>query len=180
MQIPGPGSYNVLPTDFGQFASKFSMRPRTGRAFASRSQTPGPGTYKPKLEISPTGFYFASNVPSSRAPRIAPCSEIAKKIRRKGQDAPGPGTYSPKTEIVKDGTYFLSHIPSTQCRTFGRSTRSSSVNRIQTPGPGSYRVPSDFGFYDTPVTASIRRRSVTPTDHRLQSLKELQPITPPA
>ena len=167
---PGPGAYNITPEDFGKFANKYSMRakaspPRTLYP-APRSQTPGPGSYHPRIDINALGVYFASNVPSSRAPRISPSCEIVRKVPLR-MVGPGPGAYDPKTNISKDGAYFVSNIHSTQCRSFGKEVRSHSVHRLQTPGPGSYRVPSDFGFYD----ASLENQ--TPSRKELTSRGKL-------
>lgn len=138
-----------------------------------RSQTPGPGSYRPKVNINSLGVYFASNIPNSCAPRIAPSSDISRKIPVQTR-IPGPGSYYPKDGLSGDGSYFLSRIPSSQCRTFGRSTRSVSVQRLQTPGPGSYRLPSDFGFYDsTPTGQQLSKRAATPNGRRLTSARAL-------
>lgn len=170
LEIPGPGSYNVLPTDFGRDAVKFSMRSKAN-SVSQRSQTPGPGSYRPKVDINSLGVYYMSNIPNSCAPRIAPSMDIARKIPVQTRH-PGPGAYHPKDGLSGDGSYFLSNISSSQCRTFGRSSRSVSARRLQTPGPGSYRLPSDFGFYDISTTPT--GRSVTPSGRRLVSARALR------
>lgn len=48
--------------------------------------------------------------------------------------------------------YFLSNLKSSMCRTFGArpvdtSSTASFHYMSQTPGPGSYPVPSEFGIY---------------------------------
>ncbi len=174
MDIPGPGSYNVLPVDFGKDGHKFSMRMKATPG-VNRSQTPGPGSYRPKVDINSMGVYFSSNIPNSCAPRISPSYDIVRKIPVQTR-APGPGAYNPKDGLSGDGSYFLSRIPSSQCRTFGRGSRSVSAKRIQTPGPGSYRLPSDFGFYDssTPTGQQLSKRSATPNGRRLASARALR------
>ena len=72
------------------------------------------------------------------------------------KNAPGPQDYTNKT-IEPDGGYFLSNMKSSGRRTFlnGRRNLKLTGNK-ETPGPGSYRVPSDFGHYETierPATA---------------------------
>lgn len=151
--IPGPGTYTVVPDDFGRNARKYTIRPRTvspgSRYAGSRHSTevPGPGTYQPKVDISKTGFYFPSHIPSSRAPKISPSSR--QSTFYSVSLTPGPGAYDPKTQISKTGDYYLSSYRSSQSRTFGREKRRTHANtRAGTPGPGSYRLPSDFGFYE--------------------------------
>jgi hypothetical protein len=140
---------------------------------------PGPGTYKPKVEIDKLGVYFLSKSPNSKAPKFFPVGNHSKA--RIGSSTPGPGSYDPKTEISKRGDYFISNFHSTQCRTFGKDKRRTQSNmRAGTPGPGSYRIPSDFGFYDNTPSFSknhsnsfdanghhryIISASTTPTNH---------------
>ena len=60
---------------------------------------------------------------------------------------PGPGAYDPADNY--QGTYILSTIKNNGVRKFGTEKR---MNRrtpsLQTPGPGSYRPPSDFGYVE--------------------------------
>ena len=50
------------------------------------------------------------------------------------------------------GEYFLSTYKSSLCRTFSQGrkngTESSRQESIFTPGPGTYRIPSEFGYYE--------------------------------
>ena len=62
---------------------------------------------------------------------------------------PGPGAYdaSEHQDISPQGRYCLSSLHNCLSRSFGTSQRSDlSLNR-RTPGPGNYRVPSEFGYY---------------------------------
>jgi hypothetical protein len=49
------------------------------------------------------------------------------------------------------GDYFVSTYKSSACRTFSTSARDSSPAKhaLDVPGPGSYRLPSEFGYYET-------------------------------
>lgn len=78
---------------------------------------------------------------------------------RQSKKLPGPGTYSPKGEINKDGDYYPSQYQSSLCRTFYHHDRNTLENQkslnskvltyiLATPGPGTYRLPSDFGQYE--------------------------------
>lgn len=45
------------------------------------------------------------------------------------------------------GKYSLSNIHNSKVRRFGTAKRKSLNENKQTPGPGNYRLPSDFGYY---------------------------------
>jgi hypothetical protein len=63
--------------------------------------------------------------------------------------------------MSKDGKYFVSKMESSKCRSFSHelrrtgSTGSYGINNNntklseKTPGPGAYRLPSDFGYYES-------------------------------
>lgn len=61
---------------------------------------------------------------------------------------PGPSDYLNKT-IEPDGIYLLSNMKSSGRRAIlgGKRKLKMDGNR-ETPGPGTYRAPSDFGHYD--------------------------------
>ena len=65
---------------------------------------------------------------------------------------PGSGSYNPQNDLSNEGKYVLSKNQSAGKRKFLLGRRLSftefSAKRSQTPGPGSYRLPSDFGHYD--------------------------------
>ena len=93
------------------------------------------------------------------------CAELEQK--------PGPGEYSPRTDLSAKGVYYISHYQSGYPRSFGKQKRNTletawSMKRksktlsffiiallrvlfsfsIETPGPGAYRMHSDFGYLD--------------------------------
>ena len=49
----------------------------------------------------------------------------------------------------KEGVYFISKFRSSSCRKFGKEDRNYYIRmaQVRTPGPGSYRSPSEFGHY---------------------------------
>lgn len=64
---------------------------------------------------------------------------------------PGPGVYSPTFNMTPKGDYFISKLKNSGCRTFYHFDRSTKLRpeQTETPGPGSYRLPSDFGHYES-------------------------------
>ncbi len=105
---------------------------------------------------------------------------------------PGPGHYKPKDYLPDNGNYFLSNFKSSQCRTFGSSIRQAITgpsSRTVTPGPGTYRMPSEFGHYGSKYTWSEGKQNksisfdkrhfsgVEPINHCRTSPREPSPIT---
>lgn len=83
---------------------------------------------------------------------------------------PGPGAYDPKTSMNLTGSYFVSKFKSTLGRSFGHSIRVTATSGYNgkyggfwfkfiehTPGPGAYRLPSEFGHYESKSTTNLRR-----------------------
>jgi hypothetical protein len=69
---------------------------------------------------------------------------------------PGPGQYSPSGEFSKEGSYFVSKFSSSMCRTHYHADRSTfKTSRMSTPGPGTYRLPSDFGYYEARKSSEL-------------------------
>ena len=62
---------------------------------------------------------------------------------------PGPGHYdTSKADLSPNGKYSISKIHNCTSRKFdGFSGRGEIADRKNTPGPGNYRLPSDFGHY---------------------------------
>ena len=69
------------------------------------------------------------------------------------QAMPGPGTYQPKDGISAKGDYFVSTMQSSKASLFSKGARNQSVVRTKSgtliPGPGTYEVPSEFGYGNT-------------------------------
>ena len=70
-------------------------------------------------------------------------------LEKRASQIPGPGQYEPKTEI---GNYVLDRYKNTNAIVFTKQQRlvtlDISETRKITPGPGTYRAPSEFGFYE--------------------------------
>lgn len=53
-----------------------------------------------------------------------------------------------KISINETGNYFVSGYKSSKCRTFSHEMRKTlSTGSFNTPGPGNYKLPSEFGHY---------------------------------
>jgi len=164
---PGPGAYDTR--EVGKTKISFSFRPRTTTDnLTSPKFVPGPGAY-PQLEtLTSKGKYFVSKFKGSGATLIAPAR--SKRFTELKSANPGPGTYDPASAITKDGSYFVSKFHSSFCRTFSHSMRkNASLNTMAaTPGPGSYKLPSDFGHYES-AKANIE---VSPTKVATEKVQE--------
>ena len=147
-QVPGPGTYSNFP-DFGKDAKQATLKGRL-KDFSNISTSPGPGTYKDQTSIPKTGRNFYSKYRSINAGSIGPPSNSRfKDVNKWLKEVPGPGEYTPRTTFDKNGQYFLSKFKSSGTAILSSSTKSSlKTSRAETygPGPGSYLLPSDFGY----------------------------------
>lgn len=64
--------------------------------------------------------------------------------------------------VNKTGTYFYRKFKNSGAPLFGKADRSYTIDSIRqgTPGPGTYRQHSDFGFYN-PADASLTPSTMT-------------------
>lgn len=73
-------------------------------------------------------------------------------LERRAAAIPGPGQYDPKTEVNSQGAYFLDRLKNSCAPIFTKQQRlvtlDPSETRKITPGPGTYRAPSEFGYYE--------------------------------
>eukprot|EP00350_Pseudokeronopsis_sp_OXSARD2_P009928 CAMPEP_0170548716 /NCGR_PEP_ID=MMETSP0211-20121228/6940_1 /TAXON_ID=311385 /ORGANISM="Pseudokeronopsis sp., Strain OXSARD2" /LENGTH=220 /DNA_ID=CAMNT_0010854339 /DNA_START=98 /DNA_END=757 /DNA_ORIENTATION=- len=151
--IPGPGQYRIQGL-LGS-AEKYTLRPKTvNQEFNTTIRfNPGPGQYEPKPSLNSQGSYFVSKFRNSLAQTMAP-SRSQRFISFKNSPQklnPGPGQYSPKQgDIERTGSYYNSRFKSSQCRSHYHADRITlSPHRMVSPGPGAYRIPSDFGHYQS-------------------------------
>lgn len=138
----------------------------------SGNKGPGPAAYSPKLGFESKNHHVLSTYKSCGTLSWATASSGERfpisniKPGKETLKLPGPGKYSPKVDFDARGNYFISKFKSSLCRTFPHSPRSeiktsrtSNLSSADTPGPGSYRLPSDFGYYeskyDRPNTQSL-------------------------
>ncbi|CAD8109883.1 unnamed protein product [Paramecium primaurelia] len=150
-KTPAPGTYDLGST-LSDIRYTMRQRPKTNFMVLTGKEIPGPGTYESLPAVNPVGKYPISKYNNSCATLFNP-----KNSKRFVKDfstnlyAPGPGTYPvDKTGIQKDGHYFISKFHSSNVRSFPKeSRRTGSVGKAGTPAPGSYRLPSEFGYYES-------------------------------
>ena len=85
---------------------------------------------------------------------------------RKAAEIPGPGQYDPKTNVNPNGTYFVDKYKNSQAPVFTKQSRlvtlDVSETRKITPGPGSYKAPTEFGYYEINNFGSTFTQNVIP------------------
>jgi len=159
---PGPGAYDVREKN--KLTLSYSFRPRTEvEALTSPKFVPGPGSYPVFVATSPTGKYAISTFNNSKATVFSPSR--SRRFYELKPGYPGPGTYTPTASIKEDGSYFVSKFKSSLCRTFSRGIRkNNSLANFgpDVPGPGSYRVPSEFGYYES---SKLHNRTAATAGH---------------
>jgi Sperm-tail PG-rich repeat len=87
---------------------------------------------------------------NSKAAHFSPSKRFVEQSKLKIKFIPGPGQYEAKD--YTDGVYTLSKFKNAGVRRFGTAARVLAVlNHTQRdmPGPGAYRVPSDFGYIES-------------------------------
>mmetsp|Transcript_35612 Transcript_35612/g.34646 ORF Transcript_35612/g.34646 Transcript_35612/m.34646 type:complete len:149 (+) Transcript_35612:450-896(+) len=123
---------------------------------------PGPGAYENKPALNDKGSYFVSKFQNSMATTINPSRSVRfLQLKNSPQQLnPGPDRYSPQGHMSKDGAYFVSKFHSSMCRTHYHADRKTLLGQsLATPGPGQYRLPSDFGYYESKNISDQRMRS---------------------
>jgi len=63
---------------------------------------------------------------------------------------PGPTTYNPPNDIASKAEHFLSKLSAPKVKSFSKCPRICHVVDIKStvPGPGTYKVLSEFGPYE--------------------------------
>lgn len=169
--VPGPGTYSI-PDLCGNEGLHYTLKPRLNSAmFKTSANIPGPGTYETPQAISKTGNYFNSKFKNSRAGVFSPARSVRfADLSQKSKLNPGPGTYDPSSTLNKEGNYFVSKFKSSLCRTFyhfNRDCMPLNKQKKLLPGPGMYRLPSDFGYYESAKkNPKSRRRARSVEDQR--------------
>lgn len=77
-------------------------------------------------------------------------SKYAGRCQTSQEKYPGPDSYSVQgIDLSPKGKYISSKLHNCLTSTFHGSERKFLGNKTITPGPGNYRLPSDFGYYDS-------------------------------
>ena len=141
---PGPGNY-----DSKNQRSKisYSLAARIKHEDKEQIAVPGPGQYSSSFSISRNGSYFLAKHKSSC---VRDFGKVLGRCNTIQANSPGPCAYdiSAHQDISPDGKYALAKSTNCLSRSFGHSQQRGDValNRY-TPGPGNYKLPSDFGHY---------------------------------
>jgi hypothetical protein len=148
--VPGPGSYQ-LQSKIGKEGAKYTISGKSpsGKLYSDSAFTPqsvpGPGTYI--TTSSSPGKYFISTFKSSPIPVIAPKSHKRFKSQQ-DPNFPGPGSYNFEEKFLKTGC-ILSKYKYEGARKFSQSSREIfEKQKFEIPGPGSYKLPSEFGYVE--------------------------------
>ena len=130
---------------------------------AVKSKTPGPGHYGEALRISANGEYPVSTIPTSKVPTF---KLPIKKIQRVTytdytKDNPAPNTYTPtKESIMASNKHCLRNFILYKGN---RKIDLHDKTKRDIPGPGTYVLPSGFGFHASEeMTTPLSARSRTP------------------
>lgn len=144
--VPGPGTYSFAPK-FGKEGRAISMGVKKSNVGKSKStlSVPGPGAYDVKFSNS-SGTYVLSSHQSLRSHKFAP-STLPRFEKQAVNITPAPGSYNVEKGFLKNFTS-LSNFKSASVTTFPTSPRNFFNDKTETPGPGTYRYASDFGYYD--------------------------------
>ena len=112
---------------------------------AKKKGVPGPGSYMDQTALSPLGNYSISEYVNSRAARI----NTGRRFQTHHKMVPGPGTYE-EVGRVAQGHQTISSFKSVLTKNLNTSAEKcpGKSSRFESPGPGTYRPPSDFGYTD--------------------------------
>lgn len=153
--IPGPGKFNISKP-FGTDASKFSIVGK-GLNIKRAQNEPGPGDYK-LISMNKEGKYPLSNFTNTSSISFSLSKEQRFNYESKNK-VPAPNRYDIKSLIDGKGFIFSSKYKSSNANSLvgkGKDLTTKFTN-YKTPGPGSYRIFSEFGIYDG---GAIKNRSI--------------------
>ena len=146
--VPGPGKFDITKP-FGFEASKFSM---VGKGLdpsrRKNKNEPGPGDYK-LISINKEGKYPLSNFRNTSNISFSLSKEKRFNYDSKNK-VPAPNRYDIKSLIDGKGFIFSSKFKSANASSIVGKGKdiSTKFTNYKTPGPGSYRLFSEFGIYE--------------------------------
>lgn len=136
--FPGPGDYNIETLNN---APKFSLK---GRNFYNKKvmKIPAPGIYDVLREVNSTGKYAKSSKSNLKQTIFGNQKEKRFSDIIKQEVTPGPGNYNTNLGLA----YNAEKLKSIRSRSSSDiKFRNSHLEII--PGPGQYKLPSEFGYY---------------------------------
>ena len=145
--IPGPGTYDPLHPlgqDAVGFKLKFKLDYLDDTKRALKRNIPAPGTYEDVLRMDPRGRYSSSQFFNSKSARWAK-DERLRLPPSTHYSVPGVGTHN-HVGNTGDTVQVASQFHTVATRIFGKEQRPEWHARFNTPGPGTYVPPSDFGY----------------------------------
>lgn len=118
---------------------------------------PGPGIYGNGLELNKMGVYVLSTVENSRATKWSPSKQRFTDADYYRRGTPGPGNYNPSDYNADTCSYITSKFRNRGSIQYRHDiTKKIERTKTETPGPGSYIAPSDFGHLDLkPMPADV-------------------------
>eukprot|EP00347_Sterkiella_histriomuscorum_P008017 403346688 len=167
--VPGPAAYHAKTNYVETQAAAYSMRPSTTYASMFNDPTkqfPGPGHYEGQME-NKNGMCAFSRYKSSGSAVISKTGQrFDMKDLRRSMEMPGPGQYDGFTTFYKTKKNYGATV-------FGRQKRLEELQSIRknTPGPGTYRALSEFGYYDPAADALATNTSFMAKRSIMQSAR---------
>ncbi|KAL4445011.1 hypothetical protein ABPG74_018739 [Tetrahymena malaccensis] len=144
------GNKNPSPQHYRADKSYLSNISYTMRALTPKSDekntnrfSPGPGKYNDQLSLNPQGRYFNAKYRDTKYGGLINPEQRLSQTRL----TPGPGQYQDKDTLSPDGLYRNSKYLSQSRTKFATTPRKPIRNISYGPGPGGYKLPSDFGQY---------------------------------
>jgi len=75
-------------------------------------------------------------------------SKVGGRVSDRENKVPGPGSYeTTQVDLSPQGRYVTSKLRNCLARKFAITTRRPIADKNENPGPGNYKLPSDFGHY---------------------------------
>jgi len=147
-EAPGPGTYPIGSTK-SRLQYSFAMRLKP--ALTTNLFAPAPDTYQIPETINQQGLYNNSKYGNSKACRISNSAQSRFKSFDTTINFPPPDRYTAVDTINKMGDYCQSKFKNSLVRSFSQADRNTLGINIKKknpyPGPGNYRLPSEFGYY---------------------------------
>ncbi|CAD8052790.1 unnamed protein product [Paramecium sonneborni] len=145
-KTPGPGEYESQNT---RSPIKYTIRMRT-ESQKDKDKKPGPGQYDLPSALNETGKYKISKFRDSGAIILSPQKSKSFRFSPAKDPSPGPGDYAHLGDIDPKGLYYCSKFVDIKSTIFTKTKRELTKIRAESPGPGAYRLPSEFGHYEKP------------------------------